>query len=434
MNNYTINQLPNGLEYFLLDNQNVDTISLCVCIRVGSNQEDNRINGISHLLEHMIYKSNVLFKTKYELYKALDSIGASYNAYTDKNITTFFVKSDAIHQDKLIHIFSSLICEPNINEIDLENEKKIVIEEINNAEDDPFDTIYNKFFKLMYDENPIAKKISGSPQNIININLNDVKNHITKYYTANNMVVSIVGKLDSNIVNMIEKSSFSQAKQSFLSPIKNKLIPISKTTSINFVHKPIKQVYLGLCFPTKGLYDNDKYSIKLLELILNGSMSSRLFVHLREKKGLVYSISTSYINYEEAGIFFTITSFEKDKYVDVIKSLLKQYHLLQYEMISENELNRWKNFIRSSMKMETENTMDVADYYARELLFHKDNFTSFSDLLNKHMEPTREDILRVSKYLFDWRNLKLIIMGDLSENRNEIVKNIMSVIKETYDK
>jgi predicted Zn-dependent peptidase len=247
------------------------------------------------------------------------------------------------------------------------------------------------------------------------------------------MVVSLTGKLQPNIIQLMEQSSFVKAKQSVIPILPNNLDKISKTTSIDFIHKPIKQIYLGLSFPTKGLYDTDKYSIKLLELILNGSMSSRLFVQLREKQGLVYSISTSYINYQDGGIFFTITSFEKDKYIDAIKSLLKEYHLLQKELISDNELNRWKNFIKSTMKMETENTMDVADYYARELLFHRDNITSFSDLLQKHMEPTRQDILRVAKELFDWRHLKLVIMGDISINSDEIVKNIMSIIKETYD-
>jgi predicted Zn-dependent peptidase len=433
MNKYAIKQLPNGLNYILVDNPNVDTISLSVSICVGSNQEDERVNGISHLIEHMIYKSNNLFKTKYDLYEALDSIGASYNAYTDKNITTFFVKSDAIHQESLIRIFSSLICEIIINPVDLDNEKKIVIEEINNAEDDPFDNIYNKFFKLMYNDHSISRKISGSPDNIRNITINDVKNHINQFYTSNNMVVSLTGKLDANINKFMEQSSFVKAKQSMKSKVQYNVLTVPKVTSIDFVNKPIKQIYLGLSFPTKGLYDNDKYSIKLLELILNGSMSSRLFAQLREKQGLVYSISTSYINYQEGGIFFTITSFDKDKYTDVIKSLLNQYHLLQKELVPEKELNRWKNFVKSTMKMETENTMDVADYYARELLFHKDNITSFSELLNKHMEPTREDILRVSKELFDWRHLKLVIMGDLSENRDEIVKNIMRIIKETFD-
>ena len=187
MDKYSIKKLPNGLEYILVDNQSVDTFSLCVSIHVGSNDEDTRINGISHLLEHMIYKSNRLFKTKYDLYKALDGIGASYNAYTDKNITTFFVKSDHIHQKRLIDIFSSLICQPIIDETDLENEKKIVIEEIQNTHDDPFDAIYNRFYKLIYKNAPISKKISGTPDNIMGITMSDIKEHL-KIMLYNNTV------------------------------------------------------------------------------------------------------------------------------------------------------------------------------------------------------------------------------------------------------
>jgi predicted Zn-dependent peptidase len=434
MDNYSINQLPNGLEYILVDNQSVDTISICVSIRVGSNQEDERINGISHLLEHMIYKSNHLFKTKYDLYMALDSIGASYNAYTDKNITSFFVKSDAIHQKRLIEIFSSLICEPLIDRVDLKNEKKVVIEEISNTQDEPFDAMYNRFFKLIYNDAPIAKRISGNPENIENITLDDINTHLKKYYTANNMVISITGKLQPNIIKLMEQSCFVRARQSPISLIRNSLLKPSRTTSIDLVNKPITQIYLGIAFPTEGLYSRDIYTIKLIELILNGSMSSRLFVRLRERNGLVYSITSSTTNYEEGGVFFTITSFDKDKLEKVLRSLLNEFILLQTKKISEAELNRWKNYIRSSMIMDVENTMDVADYYAREMLFNRKKIVSFPELISKYTEPTVKDIMRVSKKLFDWRHMKLVIIGDYSQNGKQIVENIMRIIKETYAK
>ena len=432
MDKYSIKKLPNGLEYILIDNQSVETISLCVSIRVGSNDEAENVNGISHLIEHMIYKSNRLFKTKYDLYKALDTIGASYNAYTDKNITTFFVKSDAIHQKNLIDVFSSLICEPIINEIDLENEKSVVIEEIQNNNEDPIDCIYNRFFKLIYPNYPISQKISGPPENIRNITVQDIKNHLNKFYTSNNMVVSISGKLDKDIDKILEQSNFSKAKSALETTINKELVPHSKTTSINFVQKPIKQIFLGISFPTSGLYNNDKYAIKLLELILNGSMSSRLFVRLREEEGLVYSISASSADYEEGGIFFIITSCDKEKYQQSVTSLLQEFKKLQTTLISEEELQRWKNFIRSSMIMDIENTMDVADYYAREMLFYRKNIISFTNLIHKFMEPNVNDIMRVAKKLFDWRHMKLIVMGEYSLNGKKIVENIMRIVKETY--
>jgi predicted Zn-dependent peptidase len=191
---------------------------------------------------------------------------------------------------------------------------------------------------------------------------------------------------------------------------------------------------LGIAFPTEGLYSKDTYTIKLIELILNGSMSSRLFVRLREKQGLVYSITSNTTNYQEGGVFFTITSFDKDKLEKVLRSLLNEFILLQTKKISEAELNRWKNYIRSSMIMDVENTMDVADYYAREMLFNRKKIVSFPELISKYTEPTVKDIMRVSKKLFDWRHMKLVLIGDYSQNGKQIVENIMRIIKETYAK
>ena len=144
--NYSIGKLVNDMEYIIIPNDKIETVCLSVGIRVGSNDENNRINGISHLLEHMLFKGNKMFKSKIDLYIALDNIGAVYNAYTDKNITSFYAKCHYSNLKSLINIFSSLICEPYVEEDDLKTEKKIVIEEINNAKEEAFDIIYNRFY------------------------------------------------------------------------------------------------------------------------------------------------------------------------------------------------------------------------------------------------------------------------------------------------
>lgn len=433
MNNYTIGKLPNGLEYILLDIPYSHAISVCVSIKVGSNDEEPRVNGISHLLEHLIYKSNYRFPTKFDLYRELDSIGASYNAYTDKNITTFFVKSHYKYQEKLIEIFSSLICVPSVKLAELENEKNVVIEEISNSNDDPFDAIYNRFFKLCYgSDEPISQKISGTPEIIQSITVDDVKQHLDNYYTANNMVVSIVGKLNKDIEKSLELSDFVKSPQSVdIIPPKLILKPI-KSTSIDFVHKPIKQVYLGLGFPTEGLLSNDRFVIKLIELILNGSMSSRLFVRLREEEGLVYSISTSSVGYEEGGLLFTITSFEKEKYRNVLQSILKEFIRLQNEPMELSELNRWKNYVSSSMVLDTENSMDMADYYARQALFYRDNIMDLDKMLDEFAKISVEDVQRVAQKVLNWKYMKIVIIGDHSIKGKEMAQNILNLVKDTY--
>lgn len=432
MDQYIIGRLPNGLEYIYVDIPNLYSFSLCISIRVGSNDEDSKINGVSHLLEHLIFKSNNRFKSKYDLYRSLDSLGATYNAYTDKNITTFFVKANYLYAKDLIDIFSSLICEPDIKASDLENEKKIIIEEIRNTRDEPFDALYNRFFRLNYPDDPISRKISGSPKNIEEMTLDEVQKHVRQFYTSNNMVVSMVGKIEQSLIDYLEKTSLMKAPKTQNKWKPRKLLSPKMSTSIDFVHKPIQQMYLGISFPMDGLYSKDIYTMKLIELILMGSMSSRLFTRLREKEGLVYSVSASMSAYEEAGLFFIITSFEKDKYSNVLKSLFQEFKRLQVEKVPDNELNRWKNYMRSNISIQVENTMDMADYYARQMLFFRENIQNFKQILDKYMEITPENVLDVAQNLFDWKKMKLVIIGDYSVNGQNTIKNVVQLIKSSY--
>jgi len=434
MDKYTIKKLPNGMEIIIIPNHSVETFSLCISIRVGSNDEHPSANGVSHLLEHMLYKSNHLFKTKYDLYKALDEIGANYNAYTDKNITTFFVKSDAIHQERIIHIFSNLICRPAIKSIDIENEKKVVVEEIQNTQHEPFEIIFNRFFKLNYPNDPISQIISGSITNVQNISKKEVERHLKDFYTANNMVVSMSGKIDSNIDTFLKNSFFKLAKAQFHNPGPQKplLVP-SNQCLINLVQKDLPQFHIGISFPTEGLYSQDKYPLNLIDLILNGSMSSRLFVRLREKQGLVYNITSGVSNYQEAGLYYIITMCDKDKYVETITSLLDEIKQLQEHLVQKTELDRWKNFVRSSLIMNNENSMEVADYYAREMLFSRNNITSMTEKIDYLMGVSSKQIKPVAQKILNWKKMKIVILGNLNNKNNSIIQNIKRVIKETFD-
>ena len=427
--NYSIGKLVNDMEYIIIPNDKIETVCLSVGIRVGSNDENNRTNGISHLLEHMLFKGNKMFKSKIDLYKALDNIGAVYNAYTDKNITSFYAKCHYSNLKALIDIFSSLICEPYIESDDLKTEKLIVIEEINNAKEEAFDIIYNRFYTLLYKEYPIAKRISGDPSNIEQITRDDVLSHLRKFYTSNNMVVSIAGKIEGDVATLLENSSFAKAPHGNEHKFRDKITLEKNITSIDLVHRGFKQIFLGLAFPTKGLFDKDKYAIKLIDLILNGSMSSRLFLELREKQGLVYSIMTDVSNFEEAGIYYIITSFEPktDKVNQVLSALYMEFNKLIKTKISEEELNRWKNYIKSAYVLELENTSEICDYYSRQMLFFRNDILEFHQLLKNFEMITIDDIHRVAGELLNWKKMKLIVIGDYSEKSklgNEIYETI----------
>ena len=231
------------------------------------------------------------------------------------------------------------------------------------------------------------------------------------------MVISIAGKIEVDVATLLENSSFAKAPHGVEHKFRDIIPSNSNVTSIDLVHRGFKQNFLGIAFPTKGLFDKDKYAIKLIDLILNGSMSSRLFLELREKQGLVYSIMTDVTNFEEAGIYHLITSFEPrtDKINQVLSALFMEFNKIINTKISEVELNRWKNYIKSAYVLELENTSEICDYYSRQMLFFRNNILEFHELLKNFELVTVDDIQSVASELFNWKKMKVILIGDYSE-------------------
>jgi predicted Zn-dependent peptidase len=437
MPSFKISKLSNGVEFITAKNKNVDLVCLSIAIRVGSSDEETNVHGISHLVEHMLFKSNRVYKTKFELYNALDNIGAVYNAYTDKNITNFYAKCHYTKIKELINIFSVLICEPAINESDLDKERNIVIEEINNSRDDPIENIYNKLFKFTYEGYPISRNVSGTPNNIKNITREDIFSHLRKYYVAGNLVLGITGKIPKTeeIKEFLEKSSFVKIPQ----PIENhpfrKKIDTPNKTNISIVKVETKQTYLAIAFPTNGYYTNDKYVLQLINCILNGSMSSRLFIKVREENGLVYSISSDLNNYEEGGIYTILTSFETDasKSIEVITAIINELIDISENGVKEEELEKWKNYLRSIFSISHEDTSSICDYYVRQLLFFRDTVMDYRDLFVNFEKVTTKDIKEVAKNILTYKKMKIIMAGNYSIDNNDNVVKISELLKKLYN-
>ena len=198
-------------------------------------------------------------------------------------------------------------------------------------------------------------------------------------------------------------------------------IPIEKES--------LNQYFLGIGFPLNGHDDENRYVIKLISAILSGSMSSRLFMELREQQGLVYSIKTDISNYYQGGVFYILTSFDKDYYLKVISSILEQLKLLIKKRVSNDEINVWKNNIKNSLVIEFENTMEVADYYAKQMLFYRNNITEYSSLNDKFLNITDQDILNISNKIFDFKKMKTILVGNFGNEQKTIIENITKIIK-----
>jgi predicted Zn-dependent peptidase len=282
----------------------------------------------------------------------------------------------------------------------------------------------------MYPNTPIARDIAGKTDIIDNMTIDQINTHLNTFYKSDNMVISIVGNIPDNYLDILKNSDFLKPNLSHNKITIQPKYLATTTNQLNLIEKEsLNQYFLGIGFPLEGHDDSNKYIIKLISSILSGSMSSRLFMELREKQGLVYSIKTDISNYYQGGIFYIFTSFDKDYYLKVITGIMEQLRLIMTQPVSNDEINVWKNNIKNSLVIEFENTMEVADYYAKQMLFFRDNITEYPSINDKFANITDQEILNVAKNIFDFKKMKTILLGNFGNEKPKIIENITKIIK-----
>jgi predicted Zn-dependent peptidase len=429
---HKITKLDNGLPVIYLEMPNTEIINISIMIRVGSINEPDNVQGISHILEHMLFKQNKKYPSKLKLYQALDELGANYNASTSNNVTRFYIRTHSSFYEKVVEIFSSMVLEPNFNEKEYTLEKDVIIEEIRASYDDPSDVSGMTMDKNVFKGNPLEKPVAGTIASVKAITIRDIMYHMKCFYTVDNMILSIAGSLPPHFTNVLNKSAFASSK---LSPSKQeRFIPLQKVMHFKqtgphlyIVHLAVnQQLHLNIGFPTEeGMFHKNRYVYDLIELILARSMSSRLFMRLREKEGLVYGINSNILQFESCGIFTISTTFKKQHYIPVLTAILDELQQLMHHTITQTELNVWKNYDKSVTSMASEKSGYLSNYYATQYLFYGQEHiitpAQYTDIISK---ITPEQIREVCVKLFQKANMHIVLVGDVDKSKLKIEKQI----------
>lgn len=429
---YKITKLDNGLPVIYLEMPNTATINISIMIRVGSTNEPNNVQGISHILEHMLFKQNKKYPSKLKLYQALDELGANYNAFTTHNVTSFYIKTHASFYEKVVEIFSSMILEPHFNEKEYTLEKDVIIEEIRATYDEPSDVSSMTMYKNVFKGTPLEKPIAGTIASVKAITIHDIMYHMKCFYKVDNMVLSIAGKLPPHFISVLNKSAFASSS---LTPSKDvRFNPLPKEMRfkqtgphIHIVHLAVnQQLCLQIGFPTEeGMFHKNRHIYDVIELILARSMSSRLFMRLREKEGLVYGVSSDISRYESCGIFTISTTFKKQHYIPVLTAILDELRLLIQHTISLTELNVWKNYDKSVTSMASEKSGYLSNYYATQYMFYGQEHIitpeQYTEIVSR---ITPKQIHEVCVKLFQRTNMHIVLVGDVNTSKLKIKKQI----------
>jgi predicted Zn-dependent peptidase len=427
MNNYKINKLKNGLKIIKINIPNYKTCSIVASIKVGSKYESLKENGAAHFLEHVNFRGTTKIKNANAITYELDSMGCSFNAYTTKQITVYHFKTayDIKYIDKILFILSQILFESKHKLSDIESERKIILEELKKTLDNPDESIDDHICEMIFKNSPLALTTLGKRKTIKGIEQKTIHKFYQKYYVPNNMVISIAGKVPSDIDNMVKKYF---AKYSMANNLDRIIIPYAfenKKPELKVITNLKKnQCYINIAFPALSIHDPKLYSLYLLSLYLGGNMSSYLFVELREKKSLVYDISSDVFAYEEGGYLSIYTSTDSknvNKTISIILTKLAEVYKFNFDNLDVLKINTLH-----SKEMEWEDSYNIAEYYSEELLLRK-KIKSTHEHLKCYQNVKKKDIIELAKNILNFNKMKVVIMGNIKSSDINLSK-IMKVV------
>lgn len=401
--------LKNGLRVILAPMKETETATVFVMTGVGSRFESRKENGLAHFLEHMFFKGTEKRKAAMDISRELDAIGAEYNAFTGKEYTGYFAKADKKHWMTALDVVSDIFLHAKIQQEEIDRERGTILQEINMYEDMPMRHISDLWEQHLYGDTPLGWSILGPKDNIKTFKRKDFIKYLSRGYVAKNVVIGVAGNINEKKVLEAIKARFDGmregAKPSYKAMREKQSVP-----EIRLEHKKTDQTHMLLGVRAYPMDHQDHYAVAVLSTILGGGMSSRLFMSVRERRGLAYSVHTGGDTYYDAGYVATQCGVEHKNLEETIKVILDEYKLIATELVPKEELSKAKEFIKGKMAMSLEGSDQVVEYLvSQEVLRGKIDLPH--DKMKKVDAVTAEDVLRVAKDIFADKKLNLVVIG-----------------------
>ncbi|RXM73846.1 insulinase family protein [Clostridium tetani] len=415
---YKLYSLNNGLRVALEKIDYVQSVSIGLWVKNGSRNENEHNNGISHFIEHMMFKGTNNRNAK-EIVKTIEDLGGHINAFTGKEATCYYIKLLYTHLDVALDILSDMIFNSKFNEEDIELEKGVILEEISMNEDSPEDVLVELHSKAAWGDDPISLPILGSAKGVRSFTRNHIIEYLKSHYTPENCVISIAGNFDENIYKLIE-DYFGHWKASNEKPLLYSTPDVLNNHL--FRKKEIEQLHMNLGMQGVEIGNEDMYTILLLNNIFGGSTSSILFQKIREEKGRCYSIY-SYVNsYNNTGIVNIYTGLNSKYSIEVLKLIVEEVHKFSKYCICQEQIIQGKEGLKGSYILGLESTSSRMFSNARSVLF-LNRINKPEDIIKKIDKIDMESIHRVKENTFEKGIINSAFVGENIDI--ETVNNMM---------
>ena len=401
--------LPNGIKVITEAMPHVRSVSVGIWVSSGSRRESAEENGLSHFIEHMLFKGTAN-RSAEDIARSVDSIGGNLDAFTAKEMVCFNTKVLDEHLPIAMDVLSDLVLNPSFREEDIEKEKGVILEEIKMDADSPDYLVHEIFSSNFWKDHPLGKPILGTRETVKRFNQAMVQDYYRGVYTPSNLLVTAAGNLGHDRLVNLARERFEALPAT--DPEPPQAAPSTHARISLKSKKDLEQVHVCLGVPSYPIPHEDRFTCYVLNTILGGGMSSRLFQNIRERQGLAYAVFSELNPYSDTGCLsvYAGTSLESAK--QVVESVLKEFTDLKQKMAPSEELRRAKDHLKGSLMLSLESTSSRMSNLARQEM-HFRRFFSLDELAESIEQVTAEDVQRVAQTFFDQKNVALTVLGNL---------------------
>ena len=401
---YVKRVLPNGVRLISEKLDTVRTASVGIWVGNGSRYEPAALGGISHFIEHMIFKGTEK-RSAHHIAIALDALGGQANAFTDKECTCYYMKVLDKRLQTGVSILADMFMHSRFAQQDIDLERGVVLEEIDMYEDSPEDLAIDKLFEACYAGSALGRPILGTPETLQAINSEAMHDYMRRYYRPQDTVVAVSGHFTEDDLDYIA-DLFSQMEGEG----RNEITPAAYRPSLVLREKDIEQNHLCLSFPGVSLLSEERYAMNLLSSILGGGMSSRLFQSVRERNGLCYSVYTFTTPHLDTGLLSVYTGLGAETERKALELIVHELHAFCENGPTPDELSRCREQVKTTLLMGLESTGNRMTTIGRSELL-RGEVQAVEQVLAAYDKVTAEDVLHLARRVFDFSQVSLSVVG-----------------------
>jgi predicted Zn-dependent peptidase len=401
--------LNNGLRIITVPMTDNPSVTVLVMVEAGSKYEDQKNNGLSHFLEHMVFKGTPKRPKAIDISKELDSIGSHYNAFTSQEFTGYYAKADARHLDKIIDVVSDMYNNPLFEEEEIKKEKGVIVEEIRMYKDLPQQNVQNIFMELLYGNTPAGWNIAGTEENVKSFTRDQFTKYRSEHYLASSTIVIVSGSFD-------EKETINKIKHAFstigIGPKSPKLAvqDLQKIPMIKTEFKETDQTHLVIGVRTFPIKDKRIPAMSVLSTILGRGMSSRLFSKMRDQLGICYYVRTEHNPFTDHGFLSISAGVDNSRVKEAVIGIMEECERLKVEVISDEEIKKAKDYIAGTTMLELETSDARAEYCGYQELMKK-VIDLPSNIIEKVNKVTAKEVMDLARDIFVNEGLNMAMIG-----------------------